>query len=179
MLLKYFPLVLLLAQCIQAAPTSNGATTANPNDPTQNELEQEAHNETIKLLNALFRAQIAYFSGVRVKLSSSSQRARDIELYVSRLREAITETDLDKKNEMWLKIFEQFSKSPLLLNKPEETGLSNDEYQALLTDSKLQEIAQSFIQDVSTYFWKMAQISGKVVELGVDDYFNHRSMQHQ
>jgi len=99
----------MFLQCLQAAPTSNGATTATPNDPKQNELEQEAHNETIKLLNALFRAQIAYFSGVRVKLSPSSQRARDIQLYVSRLNEAITETDLDKKNEMWLNIFEQVS----------------------------------------------------------------------
>ncbi|KAL7740398.1 hypothetical protein ACLKA6_013195 [Drosophila palustris] len=175
MLLKYFPLVLLLAQCLLAAPTSHGATTAKTNDPTQKQLEQEAQNETIKLLNALFRAQIAYFSGVRAKLSPTSQRARDIELYVSRLTEATAEANLDKKNEMWLNIFEEFSKSPLLLNKQQETGLSNDEYQALLTDAKLQEITKSYIRDVSTYFWKMAQISGKVVEISVDDYFNQRT----
>lgn len=64
----------------------------------------------------------------------------------------------------------QFNKSPLLLNRQEETGLSNDDYQALLTDKKLQEITTSFVRDVTTYFLKMAQFSGKVVEMSIDEY---------
>lgn len=64
----------------------------------------------------------------------------------------------------------QFSKSPLLLNNPEETGLTNEGYQALLTDKKLQDITKTFVTDVSVYFWKMAQLSGKVVENGIDHY---------
>ncbi|EDW57548.2 uncharacterized protein LOC115769310 isoform X2 [Drosophila novamexicana] len=171
MLFKYFPLILLMAQCLLAAPTADSATAANkPGDLTQKQLEQEAHNETINLLNALFRAQIAYFSGVRDKLAPSTKRARDIELYVTRLNEAIAEKELDKKDAMWLNIFEQFNKSPLLLNRQEETGLSNDDYQALLTDKKLQEITTSFVRDVTTYFLKMAQFSGKVVEMSIDEY---------
>ncbi|XP_060666289.1 uncharacterized protein LOC132798447 [Drosophila nasuta] len=166
MLFKYFPFILLWAQCLLAAPTREAVSAA-----AQHQLEQEAQAETINLLNSLFRAQIAYFSGVRAKLAPTTKRARDIEVYVTRLNEAIAEPDLDKKNAMWLNIFEQFSKSPLLLNKPEETGLSNAEYQVLLTDVKLQEITKSYIRDVSTYFFKMARISGKVVENGIDDYF--------
>ncbi|XP_023172257.1 uncharacterized protein LOC111600408 [Drosophila hydei] len=167
MLYKSLPLILLVAQCLLAAPAP-----PQSNDLTQKQLEQEAQNETINLLNALFRAQIAYFSGVREKLSPSTKRSSDIALYLTRLNAAIAEKDLDRKNTMWQNIFEEFNKTPLLLNKQEETGLSNSEYQALLTDKKLQEITKSFIRDVATYFVKMAQFSGNVIKIGIDEYIS-------
>ncbi|EDW03221.1 uncharacterized protein LOC6562782 [Drosophila grimshawi] len=170
MLLKYFPIILLLAQSLLAASAPAGVANAQPRARTQKQLEEEAHNETISLLNALFREQIAYFSGVREKLEPTTKRAQDIELYVSRLNVAIAENDLDRKDAIWLSIFEQFNKSPLLLNKQEETGLNDSDYQALLTDKKLQEITQNFVRDVSTYFWKIAQLSGKVLENSIDQY---------
>lgn len=92
------------SQCLWAAPTVKPET-----EQTQEQLKLEAHNETINLLNALFRAQIAYFSGVREKLAPTTKRARDIALYVSRLNEAIAEKDLDKKDALWLNIFDQVS----------------------------------------------------------------------
>lgn len=64
----------------------------------------------------------------------------------------------------------QFSKSPLLLNKEEETGLSNEAYQALLTDKKLKDITKTFLSDVSLYVLKIAKLSGKVVENGIGHY---------
>ncbi|TDG46230.1 hypothetical protein AWZ03_007306 [Drosophila navojoa] len=167
MLYKSLPLILLVAQCLLAAPAPS-----QPNDLTQKQLEQEAQNETINLLNALFRAQIAYFSGVRDKLDPKTKRSADIALYLSRLNAAIAEKDLDKKNTMWQDIFEEFNKTSLLSNRVEETGLSNSEYQALLTDKKLQEITKSFVIDVTTYFVKMAQFSGKVVKIGIDEYMS-------
>lgn len=92
------------SQCLWAAPTVKPET-----EQTQEQLKLEAHNETINLLNALFRAQIAYFSGVREKLAPTTKRARDIALYVSRLNQAIAEKDLDKKDALWLNIFDQVS----------------------------------------------------------------------
>lgn len=92
------------SQCLWAAPTVKPET-----EQAQEQLKLEAHNETINLLNALFRAQIAYFSGVREKLAPTTKRARDIALYVSRLNEAIAEKDLDKKDALWLNIFDQVS----------------------------------------------------------------------
>ncbi|XP_026843483.1 uncharacterized protein LOC6598026 [Drosophila persimilis] len=163
MLLKYIPM-LLLAQLVLAAPTSRDPSGNGSHDPVQRQLEQEARQETVLLLNALFRAQIAYFTEVKAKLSPQSKRAGDIDRYVSRVNEAIAENDLDKKDQIWLDIFEEFRKSPLLLNRQSETGLSDDEYKALLTDGKLQEISKSFVSDVAAYFWKMAKLSGRVVE---------------
>lgn len=74
---------------------------------TQEPLSLVGHNETINLMNALFRAQIVYFSGVREKLTPSTKRAQDIELYVTRLNEAIAEKELDEKNAKWLSICDQ------------------------------------------------------------------------
>ncbi|XP_017849762.2 uncharacterized protein LOC108604706 [Drosophila busckii] len=167
MIYKTAIVLLILVQCLLAAPTIKQHTSV---DLRQEQLEQEAHTETINLLNALFRAQIAYFSGVREKLNPQTKRAQDIAQYVVRLHGAIAEPDMDKKNTMWLNIFEQFNQTPLLSNKQEDTGLSDDQYKALLTDKKLQDITQSFVRDVSAYFWKIAQLSGKVIEISMDDY---------
>ncbi|XP_046866791.1 uncharacterized protein LOC6642808 [Drosophila willistoni] len=173
-MLKYFILLSVLVQTLVAAPTTNAPLL---NDELQKELVAEARNETINLLNSLFRAQISYFSQVGAKLNPQMKRAQDIQLYVTRLNEAIAVNELEKKDEMWLSIFEEFSKSPLLVNREAETGLSNVEYQALLTDDKLQQITKSFLTDVSSYFWKMAKVSGKVVGKAFDDYIE-REKQH-
>lgn len=93
------------SQCLWAAP----AVKPEDTEQTQEQLKQEAHTETINLLNALFRAQIAYFSGVREKLAPTTKRAADIALYISRLNEAIAEKELDKKDALWVSIFDQVS----------------------------------------------------------------------
>ncbi|EDW27346.1 GL21077 [Drosophila persimilis] len=82
MLLKYIPM-LLLAQLVLAAPTSRDPSGNGSHDP------------------------IAYFTEVKAKLSPQSKRAGDIDRYVSRVNEAIAENDLDKKDQIWLDIFEE------------------------------------------------------------------------
>ncbi|XP_034669153.1 uncharacterized protein LOC117902133 [Drosophila subobscura] len=170
MLLKYFPLI-LLAQVVLSAPTLR-VPSSRSDDPVQKQLEQEAREETVRLLNALFRAQIAYFTEVKAKLNPQSRRATDIDHYVARVNAAIAENDLDKKDQIWLDIFEEFRKSPLLINRPAETGLSDEEYKDLLTDGKLQEISKSFVSEVASYFWKMAKLSGRVVENHIEGLSN-------
>lgn len=82
-------------------------------DPRQKALEEEAKEETVNLLNNLFRSQIAYFTEVKAKLNPQTKRAADISLYISRLNQAIAVSDLDKKDKMWLDIFDEVSYSRL------------------------------------------------------------------
>ncbi|XP_020810712.1 uncharacterized protein LOC110186017 [Drosophila serrata] len=160
MIFKCFSL-LIITQILVAT-----AKPINPgfDDPQQKALEKEAKEETVNLLNSLFRSQIAYFTEVNSNLNPRTKRAADIRLYITRLNQAIAENELDKKDKMWLDIFEEFKGSPLLLNREEETGLTDMQYKILLTGKKLQAISAGFVSDVADYFWKMAKISGKVVE---------------
>ncbi|KAI8041976.1 uncharacterized protein LOC128262160 [Drosophila gunungcola] len=163
MLLKCIPL-LLLAQILIVAAKPTHPELFNSNDPQQKELERQAKEETVNLLNSLFRSQIAYFTEVKAQLNPRLKRAQDINLYVTRLNQAIAEKDMDKKDQMWLNIFDEFKGSPLLLNRESETGLSDMQYKILLTGQKLQDISTKFVTDVADYFWKMTKISGKVID---------------
>lgn len=153
----------------------------------QRELERQAKEETVHLLNSLFRSQIAYFSEVKAALNPQTKRFQDISLYITRLSQAIDEQELDRKDELWQNIFEevidtyigihqinkllisllQFKDSPLLINRQSETGLTDLQYKTLLTGQKLQNISTKFVSDVADYFWEMAKISGKVVGNGI------------
>ncbi|XP_016989626.1 uncharacterized protein LOC108051875 [Drosophila rhopaloa] len=169
MLLKYFPLF-FLAQILIVAAKPTHPVPSNPDDPVQKELERQAKEETVHLLNSLFRSQIAFFTEVKAQLDPQTKRSQDISLYVTRLNAAIAEDDMDKKDQMWLNIFEEFKGSPLLLNKESETGLSDNQYKVLLTAQKLQDITTKFVADVADYFWKMTKLSGKVVGNGISDF---------
>ncbi|XP_017037323.1 uncharacterized protein [Drosophila kikkawai] len=160
MLLKYFALPIITQLLVATAKPINPGF----DDPQQKALEKEAKEETVNLLNSLFRSQIEYFTEVNANLNPQTKRAADIRLYITRLNQAIAESELDEKDKMWLDIFEEFKGSPLLLNREEETGLTDMQYKIVLTGKKLQDISTAFVSDVADYFWKMAKISGKVVE---------------
>ncbi|XP_017014687.2 uncharacterized protein [Drosophila takahashii] len=166
MLLKCIPLF-FLAQLLIAAAKPTNPHLFNSDDPLQRELERQAKEETVHLLDSLFRSQIAYFSEVKAALNPQTKRSQDISLYITRLNQAIAEKDMDKKDQMWLDTFEEFKDSPLLLNRESETGLTDSQYKTLLTGQKLQDISTKFVTDVADYFWQIAKISGKVVGNGI------------
>lgn len=165
-MLKYI-LLLLVAQLLIVAAKPTNPQLLNSDDPVQRELERQAKEETVHLLNSLFRSQIAYFSEVKAALNPQTKRFQDISLYITRLSQAIDEQELDRKDELWQNIFEEFKDSPLLINRQSETGLTDLQYKTLLTGQKLQNISTKFVSDVADYFWKMAKISGKVVGNGI------------
>ncbi|EDW88364.1 uncharacterized protein LOC6527562 [Drosophila yakuba] len=165
-MLKYIPL-LLVAQLLVVAAKPTNPQLLNSDDPVQRELERQAKAETVQLLNSLFRSQIAYFSEVKAALNPQTKRFQDISLYITRLAQAIAEQELDKKDQLWQNIFEEFKDSPLLINRESETGLTDLQYKAVLTGQKLQDISTKFVKDVADYFWEMAKISGQVVSNGI------------
>ncbi|XP_039479672.1 uncharacterized protein LOC120444159 [Drosophila santomea] len=165
-MLKYIPL-LLVAQLLVVAAKPTNPQLLNSDDPVQMELERQAKAETVQLLNSLFRSQIAYFSEVKAALNPQTKRFQDISLYITRLAQAIAEQELDRKDQLWQNIFEQFKDSPLLINRESETGLTDLQYKAVLTGQKLQDISTKFVKDVADYFWEMAKISGQVVSNGI------------
>lgn len=61
----------------------------------------------------------------------------------------------------------------MFLNKSEETGLNDEEYQKVLEDNGLKMLMKNFLADVAVYFWKMAKHSGKVVETTVDRFIDN------
>ncbi|XP_043646919.1 uncharacterized protein LOC122615836 [Drosophila teissieri] len=165
-MLKYIPL-LLVAQLLVVAAKPTNPRLFNSDDPVQRELERQAKAETVQLLNSLFRSQIAYFSEVKAALNPQTKRFQDISLYITRLAQAIAEQELDRKDQLWQNIFEEFKDSPLLINKESETGLTDLQYKAVLTGQKLQDISTRFVKDVADYFWEMTKISGQVVGNGI------------
>ncbi|XP_033159075.1 uncharacterized protein LOC117140333 [Drosophila mauritiana] len=165
-MLKYIPL-LLVAQLLLVAAKPTNPQLLNSDDPVQRELERQAKEETVHLLNSLFRSQIAYFSEVKAALNPQTKRFQDIGLYITRLSQAIDEQELDRKDELWQKLFDEFKDSPLLINRESETGLTDLQYKTLLTGQKLQDISTKFVSDVADYFWKMAKMSGKVIGNGI------------
>ncbi|XP_016961920.1 uncharacterized protein LOC108032553 [Drosophila biarmipes] len=168
MLLKYIPLLLLVQLYVATAkPTSPELLSSN--DSLQRDLERQAKDETVHLLDSLFRSQIAYFTEVKTALNPQTKRFQDISVYITRLNQAIAEKDLDKKDQVWMGVFEEFKDSPLLLNRETETGLTDSQYKTLLTGQKLQDISTKFVTDVADYFWKMAKLSGKVVGNGLSN----------
>ncbi|XP_016938395.3 uncharacterized protein [Drosophila suzukii] len=166
MLLKYIPLLLLVQLLVATAKPTN-PHLFNSDDPLQRELERQAKEQTVHLLDSLFRSQIAYFTEVKTALNPQTKRFQDISLYITRLNQAIAEKDLDRKDQIWKDVFEEFKESPLLLNRESETGLTDSQYKTLLTGQKLQDISTKFVTDVADYFWEMAKISGKVVGNGI------------
>ncbi|XP_017056640.1 uncharacterized protein LOC108098327 [Drosophila ficusphila] len=162
MLLKYCPL-LLLAQFLIAAASPTNLRLPESGVPLQKELERQAKAETINLLNSLFRSQIAYFTEVKAALNPQTKRSQHINLYITRLNAAIEETDMDEKNKKWMEIFDEFSASPLLINREAETGLTDLQYKQILTGQKLKDISAKFVTDVADYFWKITKLSGRVV----------------
>ncbi|XP_030377319.1 uncharacterized protein LOC115626182 [Scaptodrosophila lebanonensis] len=170
---NYLCALLLLIQCLAslAAPTPKTSTAT---DEARERLALEARAETERLLNTLFRSQIDYFSRVKTKLGPQTKRARDIDAYIARLNEAIAVKDIAQKDQMWLNIFQEFNKSPLLLNKKSETDLSNDEFANLLLDSNLQEITSKFLTDLGDYFVKMARASTNAVEVAISEYMKNK-----
>ncbi|EDV31993.1 uncharacterized protein Dana_GF15616 [Drosophila ananassae] len=167
MLTKYLGL-LLLAQFVLAAPSQPSQESLDLNDPVQRDLQQKAKEESVHLLDSLFRSQIAYFTEVKSHLGPQTKRFRDITLYLTRLNQAVAQKDLETKEKIWFNVFEEFKESPLLLNRESETNLSDVQYKLLLTGKKLQDISSQFIADVGGYVWKMAKFSGQVVENHID-----------
>ncbi|EDV58625.1 uncharacterized protein LOC6540750 [Drosophila erecta] len=165
-MLKYIPL-LLVAQLLIVDAKPTNPQLLNSDDPVQRELERQAKEETVHLLNSLFRSQISYFSEVKTALNPQTKRFQDITLYITRLSQAIAEVELDRKDQLWQNIFEEFKDSPLLINRESETGLTDLQYKALLTGQKLQDISTKFVSEVADYFWKMAKMSGKVIGNGI------------
>ncbi|XP_017068005.2 uncharacterized protein LOC108105789 [Drosophila eugracilis] len=166
MLLKYIPLFLLVQLSIAAAKPLDPELLKS-DDPVQQELVRQAKEETANLLNALFRSQIDYFTEVKTHLNPQTKRFQDINIYITRLNQAIAEKEMAKKDQLWFNIFEEFKESPLLLNREAETGLSDGEYKRILTGQKLNDISTRFITNVADYFWKIAKISGKVIDNGI------------
>ncbi|XP_061397317.1 uncharacterized protein LOC133332975 [Musca vetustissima] len=134
------------------------------------DFEREARLETEEFLNAIFTAQIDFFNKMKKSLTPETKRYKDIEVFVQRLELAKEEKELEKKDVMYWETFQQFNKSPLLLNDPAETGMTDEAYQKALTDNGFKELLKNFFADVAVYFWKMAKASGKVVETTVDEY---------
>jgi len=63
--------------------------------------------QTVHLLDSLFRSQIAYFTEVKTALNPQTKRFQDISLYITRLNQAIAEKDLDRKDQIWKDVFEE------------------------------------------------------------------------
>lgn len=77
------------------------------NDPVQRDLQKKAKDETVHLLDSLFRSQIAYFTEVKSHLSPQTKRFRDITLYLSRLNQAVVQQDVETKEKIWFDVFEE------------------------------------------------------------------------
>ena len=69
-------------------------------------------------------------------------------------------------------LFFQFNKSPLLLNNRGETGLSTEDYDKILTDKGLKQVGKNLLMEVAVYVWKMAKVSGKAMEITIDEHLD-------
>ncbi|XP_067625378.1 uncharacterized protein [Eurosta solidaginis] len=136
---------------------------------TREAFEREALKETINFLNALFQSQIDYYSKVKEFLPPTAKRVQDINKYTQRLQRAIALQTVQEKEKMWRDIFVEFKDSVFLLNDEKETGVSAVRYLEILNDGGLQEITKKFLINVTTYFWKMAKVSGKAVGSTIGD----------
>ncbi|XP_075150532.1 uncharacterized protein LOC142224636 [Haematobia irritans] len=160
----------ILIFCFLQSSECGVITTPVVSDDSKADFEREAHLETEEFLNNIFTAQIDFFNKLKKSLQPDTKRYKDFEVFVNRLELAKQEKDLEKKDVMYWETFQQFNKSPLLLNEPSETGMSDDDYQKALTDNGFKELLKNFFADVAVYFWKMAKASGKVVETAMDEY---------
>ncbi|XP_073821845.1 uncharacterized protein [Musca autumnalis] len=169
--LNYLPIsfVFLTFSLIQLAQSGVVKSPVLSED-TKVDFEREARLETEEFLNTIFTAQIEFFNKLKKSLEPDTKRYKDIELFVERLEMAKEEKELEKKDIMYWETFQQFNKSPLLLNDAAETGMTDEAYQKALTDNGFKELLKNFFADVAVYFWKMAKASGKVVETTMDEY---------
>uniref|UniRef100_A0A1A9VX98 Uncharacterized protein n=1 Tax=Glossina austeni TaxID=7395 RepID=A0A1A9VX98_GLOAU len=142
-------------------------------DDIQKEFEQHIQLETETFLNNIFRSQINYFNKVKLSLPANCKRINDIETYIYKLETAIEEKNVEKKDNIYLETFQSMGRTPLLLNKESDTGMSDEEYQKVLEDNDLNEFMKNFLVEVAVYFWKMAKASGKAVETSIDDYLEN------
>uniref|UniRef100_A0A1A9WU11 Uncharacterized protein n=1 Tax=Glossina brevipalpis TaxID=37001 RepID=A0A1A9WU11_9MUSC len=142
-------------------------------DDIQKEFEQQIQLETETFLNNIFKNQINYFNKVKLSLPTNSKRVKDIETYVYQLETAIEEKNVEKKDEIYLDTFQSMGRTPLLLNKESDTGLSDEEYQTILMDNDFNDFMKNFLVEIGVYFWKMAKASGKAVETSIDDYLEN------
>ncbi|XP_013102620.1 uncharacterized protein LOC131995711 [Stomoxys calcitrans] len=161
---------LLFTFCVIKLSQCGVINTPVISDDAKEDFEREARLETEEFLNNIFTAQIEFFNKLKQSLKSDTKRYKDFELLVERLELTKQEKELEKKDVMYWETFQQFNKSPLLLNEPTETGMSDEEYQKALTDNGFKELLKNFFADVAVYFWKMAKASGKVVETAMDEY---------